>query len=115
MQVRASAGGSVDLYRSGTSLIMRNNLNELTIQNFNGATAGSVGSGQIEKLQYFIGETATPLEFSLGILCKSHIFESAYQCNQVLICIDRVNCFLNFCILVTGLSAKQARYDGRSV
>ena len=33
----------------------------------------------------------------------------------VLICIDRVNCFLNFCILVTGLSAKQARYDGRSV
>jgi len=68
LQLRASAGGSVDLYRSGTSLIMRNNLNELTtIQNFNGATAGSGGLGQIEKLQYFIGETATPLEFSLAL------------------------------------------------
>lgn len=67
LKLSVSAGGSVDFYRMGTSLIMKNNFGDLTdIQNFTIAR-GTAGAGAIEKLQYLNGDTGTMTEFSLAL------------------------------------------------
>jgi trimeric autotransporter adhesin len=67
LQLRAYAGGAFDLYRSGTSLMVRNNSGETTtIQNFT-TSAGTAGTGAIEKLQYVNGETGYVSEFNLAL------------------------------------------------